>query len=643
MIFFSFENIKKSFDTLLFDKISFSFPETGFVSLLGSSGCGKTTLFYILTGLEKKDEGKIIFNNKELKSKNDFLELRKNCAFMFQEYGMLNYLNGEDNLNVGGFDFKYSNNNLLNQEEFNKMSGLLSGGEKQRLALLKALKMNPKILFCDEPTGALDEKNKVKVMEELKLASKKCLVIMVSHNHELLNKYSDIILELDNKKLNVLKNNEELYKMKNQNIPKESNILKGVLISIKSFFQDRLKICLTFISVLLSLTAISLLFELNNSSKETINNNVQTYADYKRLKISKVDSNSIEGTSFSLNKVTRPNAYEFNDLVESYAEIEYNLDYFLLQSKITYNEKEINIKICTFPYGDGLEDVRMNVQASKIITNINQSINISISQKMTTKFKNIICDDYVNLSLDVYVHRIYKEFDFLNTPCLFISHDALKNYMKSVELINFSSSRGIYTSLYDRYSSFCENDDPYSSYSFYVDVKKQENVLKIYKELSSLPNFEVESRAMGVVNSLKSSLQLIEMLMSIFVVLSTLLTFSLIYLMINSSFQIRKKEFALYHTYGISFLLIFLYLFIPIFIFIFCAFLISQILYRLGIIFLNQALYRFFDCNIFTMVNLNAKNFIMFSFVLLFISILFSLYFANRVKKIKVSEVIKSE
>ncbi len=643
MSFFKFENVTKSFDSLLFDDISFSFPETGFVSLLGTSGCGKTTLFYILTGLEKKDKGKIFFKDKELKSKKDFIKLRSNCAFVFQEYGILNYLNGNDNLNVGGFNFLYTDNNLLNQNEFNKKSELLSGGEKQRLALLKCLKMNPKILFCDEPTGALDEKNKKKVMYELKLASSKCLVIMVSHNHELVNKYSDIILELNNKKLIVKKYNDELYKTNNQNEPKTKNILNGILISIKSFFQDKLKIALTFISLLLSLTAISLLIGLNASTKETINSNVQTYADYNRLKISKIDSNSIEGTSFSLKKITRPNKYEFSDLVGDYAEIEYNLDHFLLASKIVYKEKEININLFTFPYGDGIEDVRMNVQASNIINNIHEKINISINQEIVTKYKDKISIDKVNLSLDVYVHKIYYEFNFLNTPCLFISHDALKSYMKSVELVNFSKARGIYTSLFDRYSSFCENDDPYSSYSFFIDVKKNENVLKVYKKLSSFKEFEIESRAMGIVNSLESSFSLIEMLMSIFSILSIILTIALIYLMINSSFQKRKKEFALYQTYGLQFSSIFIYVFIPIVIFIFFAFLNSQILYRLGMMLLNQLLYRFFECNIFSSLNLSINKFLIYSFALFFASVLFSLYFANKIKSIKVSEVIKSE
>ncbi len=642
MDFFRFEELEKSFSLqLLFQNISFSFPQVGFISLLGNSGSGKTTLFYLLTGLERKDKGQIFYQGKELKTENDFRLFRKDCSFVFQEYGVLNYLSGYENLNLGGYD--YEKISLIEKEKLNKKVGLLSGGEKQRLALLRTINMNSKIIFCDEPTGSLDEKNGILIMEELKKLSKDRLIIMVSHNKELVEKYSDIILSLENKSLKLIKTNKKLYSKTNNLKAKKPNLANNINISFKSFLQDKLKLLFTFISLILAFASILLVLNLKDSAHETIVNATHTFADYKRLKVCEIENNKIEGTSFSLSKMKRPKLNQIKEKIENLADIEYNLDYFLSLAKINYRKENINMNILSFPFGSGLEDLRINQQAKKIFQNLEEPIEIDIRQEVYTKYKNKIYKDEVNLSLKCYVHEIYEEFNFLNYPCIFISHDALKNYMKGIELTSLSKSRNVFTSLYDRYSSFSEEDDAYTSYSFYVDVKNVENVEEVINKLEDMENISVESRAIQTQKSLNSSFHLIDILMTTFAFISLILVVALLYLMLLSSFQSRKKEFAIYHTLGLTFNDFLIFIVLPNFSLLTFSYFFSFIFYKLGGMYLNSLFFKFFECNIFTNKFFSYKNIILHLISLFIVSLLFSLWFAFKSQKLKVSEVIKSE
>lgn len=645
MSFFEFNNLSKSFDNnVLFSDIAFCFPPTGFVSLLGSSGTGKTTLFYLLTGLENKDKGEIIYRDRKLITKEDFRLFRKECAFVFQEYGVLNYLSAKDNLHLGGFDIDEENITLLNHQNISKMAAFLSGGEKQRLVITKAISINAKILFCDEPTGALDEHNGELVMQELKKLSKNRLIIMVSHNINLVNKYSDIILELKDKTLNTLKTNDKIYKTvphkaKNHKI----HLWKNISISLKSFFHEWHKLLLTFLSLSFSFAALLLVYNLNASTKETIDNAIMTYADFERIKVSEVESNKIEGTSFSISKTKRPDLKLLKSIVDDKVDIEYNLDHFLSGAKITYKNELININIVTFPYGSGLEDIRINEQAKRIFNDLEEKIHIDFSQDITTIFKNDIYNDKINFSMDCYIHYIYSEFDFLNYPCLFISHDALKNYMKGAELSSLSKKRNVFTSLYDRYSAFSDDDEAYSSYSYYIDVRMKKDVNNVIKKLNNVDNINVESRAISVYNALSSSFDMLGMLMEIFTIISLILVGALFYMLNLSLFHQRKKEFALYQTLGFSYVEFVINMLIPIFLMLLTAYFCAQGIFKIGITFLNSLLFQYFKCNIFSFIKLDIPTFMVHCSLLFLVALFFSVLFSIFAQKLKVSEVIKSE
>ncbi len=190
--------------------INICFREKEFVSVLGPSGCGKTTLLNILGGLDRYDSGDIIINGistKKFKDKDWDAYRNHYIGFVFQSYNLISHLSVIENvelaLSIGGTNRKEKRKLALNaldkvglKEQAKKKPNQLSGGQMQRVAIARAIVNNPKIILADEPTGALDSETSLQVMEILKEISKEHLVIMVTHNNELAEKYSSRIIRL---------------------------------------------------------------------------------------------------------------------------------------------------------------------------------------------------------------------------------------------------------------------------------------------------------------------------------------------------------------------------------------------------------------------------------------------------------------
>ncbi len=189
-------------------------------TILGPSGSGKTTLLNVLSGLDNVDSGEIIFEGKDianLKEKDRTLYRRDNTGFIFQSYNLISTLTVRENVELGA---KLSKNALeiddvieqvgLN-EHINKFPHQLSGGQQQRVAIARVLVKNPKVIFCDEPTGALDETSGRKVLELLQNLNEKykTTLIMVTHNLNIAD-MSHKVIYFNSGKIIEEKTNEEV-------------------------------------------------------------------------------------------------------------------------------------------------------------------------------------------------------------------------------------------------------------------------------------------------------------------------------------------------------------------------------------------------------------------------------------------------
>ena len=268
--------------------INLTLPSSGFVSILGKSGCGKSTLLNIMGFLDKATSGEYYFSNKEV-SKLSHLEiedyLSNNIGIVFQHYHLIEDMDVIFNIAlpmmINGANEKESEEDAItllkginfDESMYHKKVSNLSGGEKQRIAILRALINYPQVLLCDEPTGALDSDNSIRIMEILKKASKTKLVVMVSHNEELVKKYSDRIIRM---KDGSIITDEEVHQIKEAGVPilddinnkrKEKWIEK---ISIQNF-KKRIKTNIfSIISLTISLVASVLIGGFARYSEESI-------------------------------------------------------------------------------------------------------------------------------------------------------------------------------------------------------------------------------------------------------------------------------------------------------------------------------------------------------------------------------------
>ena len=190
-------NITKSFGnkenkTEVLKGISLTVADEDFVVILGASGSGKSTLLNVMSGLEKPDAGEVLYDDKDITKLSDagLTEFRKETVgFIFQQYYLLPHMNVDKNVKlgaelIGSKDYKKMLDAVGLGEKLHKYPHELSGGEQQRVSVARALAKRPKVLFLDEPTGALDEATGRMVLDYISSLQKEYhfTIVCVTHN-----------------------------------------------------------------------------------------------------------------------------------------------------------------------------------------------------------------------------------------------------------------------------------------------------------------------------------------------------------------------------------------------------------------------------------------------------------------------------
>ena len=225
----------KSNEIHVLNDISLEFPETGLVTIFGESGCGKTTFMNVLGGLDNFSSGNIQIDDLSIKKysskKIDRIRNEK-IGYIFQNYLLLQQRTVYDNLilllNMYDISLEEKNERIdyvleaVGMLKYKKKNvSELSGGQQQRVAIARALIKSPSLILADEPTGNLDEKNTIQIMNIIKKISKNTLVILVSHEKSIATSYSDYIIEITDGKItnnNVVESNTLYQYEDDQNI-----------------------------------------------------------------------------------------------------------------------------------------------------------------------------------------------------------------------------------------------------------------------------------------------------------------------------------------------------------------------------------------------------------------------------------------
>ena len=292
-------NIKKNYETgnesvKALKGISIEFRENEFVSILGPSGCGKTTLLNIIGGLDHYTSGDLIIDGistKKYKDRDWDAYRNHRIGFVFQNYNLITHQsvlsNVELALTLSGVDKQTRRKKAIEvlekvglKDQMYKKPNQMSGGQMQRVAIARALVNDPDILLADEPTGALDTKTSVQIMEILKEISKDRLIIMVTHNPELAKKYSTRIINLldgevtsDSKPYSSKKEEKEKKKEEKKKAKKTSmSFLTAMNLSLNNLMTKKGRTILTAFAGSIGIIGIALILSISNGVQQYINN-----------------------------------------------------------------------------------------------------------------------------------------------------------------------------------------------------------------------------------------------------------------------------------------------------------------------------------------------------------------------------------
>ncbi len=262
--------------------INLEFRESELVAVLGPSGCGKTTMLNIVGGLDKYTSGDLIINGISTKEyvDSDWDAYRNSTiGFVFQNYNLISHLTVIENVElaltlsgVSASERRARAEQALKEvgleTQFNKKPNQLSGGQMQRVAIARALVNNPDIVLADEPTGALDSVTSVQIMELLKEVAKTRLVIMVTHNGDLADRYANRIIRLLDGEI-ISDTNPIDSETLTENVarrPKKTSMsfITAFKLSLKNLFTKKLRTFVTAFAGSIGIIGVALILALSS-------------------------------------------------------------------------------------------------------------------------------------------------------------------------------------------------------------------------------------------------------------------------------------------------------------------------------------------------------------------------------------------
>ena len=308
---------------LALNDVSIKFRNNEFVSILGPSGSGKTTLLNIIGGLDQYTSGDLIINEKSTKKfkDRDWDTYRNHrVGFVFQSYNLIPHQTALSNvelaLTLSGISkeerrkrAKKALKDVGLEAHIHKKPNQMSGGQMQRIAIARALVNDPDILLADEPTGALDSKTSLQIMELLSKIAKDRLVVMVTHNPELADKYSSRIIKLSDGKVtddsNPVKENDENRKEIHKKNKKTSmSFLTALSLSFNNLLTKKGRTILTSFAGSIGIIGIALILSISTGVSNYIDKvEKETLSSYPiMIEEKSVDTTSLLSSLMGTNK-----------------------------------------------------------------------------------------------------------------------------------------------------------------------------------------------------------------------------------------------------------------------------------------------------------------------------------------------------
>lgn len=559
--------------------VSFSFPANGIVAILGKSGCGKSSLLHILESIEKPDGGQVYYQGKSIYRQADAYrrELRrKEFGIVFQHYGLLEDFDGVYNVALPLLLLGYSKKKAYAEAQklFDafSMSGLakknvktLSGGEKQRVALLRCFIKQPSVIFADEPTGALDEKNGRLVLKMLSSYAQRSLVILVTHNQRLLEGFAHKVIHLAGGRISAVEEKAARLPAVMESKPASSYARSylGPLLR-RNLHDDRSRNLFCFASGVLGFCCFLLSSGYLASNKRAAEEEMRHSLEYGYAYLSRSETVALGKSPLRLSKTYRPRLLECKEAlkeVSSYS-IHDDLTYFLPSSSpASIGGKAIDCSVLPFfdlpQDGKRLKgDVRAGGELDYCYVNsafLSAAPSIEIGEIIDVASEIDVAHfgvcDQLRLRYSLEIVGIYDEFSFLNTPKVYYPFFGLEKELGAIHLENIGLQYGESISALD-YLNLIGDDDPASKFDRVIRFATPIDAEKSFAALQGNPTYSLSNFPHTAKTSFLSLSQAFSLCLTYLFGVAALCLFLLLGLNGYAGFMKRKKEVAVIFSLG---------------------------------------------------------------------------------------------
>jgi ABC-type lipoprotein export system ATPase subunit len=552
------KNISKKFNKqIVLDSVNYTFSHAGLYYLLGESGSGKTTLINIIASIEKQDSGEVIYNGLSLNkvSSNIVASYRHSIMGMiFQNFNLVPYLTVNEN-------FKLVNGK--NQKRYEKFKDLLtrlgveklidnyphqiSGGEQQRVALSRTLAFNHRIIIADEPTGSLDSSNAAIVMNELVRVSKEKLVIVITHDIELTNKYKGTIIKIQKGIINGKEAKSNYFEVNNL-VTKNIDLVVIIKNALKSIKLRKLNYILLVAVLTLILSALLIVLSAFNGFR--------SYSQH--LSSTRIDSNYF-------------NVYKYVNQESVYFKIdELNLDQSNLGLSIDYENLANNYfkQLFSLPDNDFYEVKIINGLGSSVYVNslfddLYDSSVIKLDGYILVPFKESSKFSYerIKIEKEVIIEKVIKETNIYNVAKVYLSFDHFISLFEEVKLpliaskinldtLNFSEYHFNYSEYIGLYGLRFDFENYYKRKEISEQLSIRDDVFTFFNSPVNKDFFQLRLNDEIFETTLSELTDSLELIVSI---LALTLVFTLVNigaLVISYSFRKRRFELSILKVFG---------------------------------------------------------------------------------------------
>ena len=490
------KKINKSYQTGDFvqqalKNVSIEFKKNEFVAILGPSGSGKTTLLNIIGGLDRYDTGDLIINQKSTKDfkDRDWDAYRNNCiGFVFQSYNLIGHIDILQNVEMGmtlsGVSSKERKKRAIEvltrvglKDHLHKKPNQLSGGQMQRVAIARALANDPDIILADEPTGALDSKTSVQIMNLIQEIAKDKLVIMVTHNPELAHEYASRVIEMkdgevvsDSRKGRSKKEDTEPYTIRKTSM----SFLTALHLSLNNIRTKKGRTLLTAFASSIGIIGIALILSLSNGFDRQIGIFEQNTLSSLPIVVSR---QSVDLTEETMNQLQD----DMSSSEADYPDIDYVIPTETMMDEYTHENK------ITEEYVDYVEKLNPDSVAGISYT---YALGLNLLQKVDDKvvllnsqdlgiqsMPHTLSDDaagYMDLHYDVLAGKFAEEKDEI-----VLVVDSKNQVSKDIlEALGITSEDNIsFDTILNSTIKLAYNDDYYVNYgNYYIPSNDLESV-----------------------------------------------------------------------------------------------------------------------------------------------------------------------